>query len=179
MELTDKKYEYELIDISFELPYEIPEDEAPHCVCEEEPSQTDVTPAIEYDADGIPMGRSRAEIKIREKLIKDFYARWISGNPEKKIWNNDLNGYILVKYVSINETYEKAARSYKSTKAVFELSSILENARLVEEQLPKGNKNQKSFSKMLILRFGDVKLTVGYQKVTDENVQYCISVPQK
>ena len=31
----------------------------------------------------------------------DFYARWISEHPDKKIWNENLQDYILVKYQSI------------------------------------------------------------------------------
>lgn len=109
-----------------------------------------------------------------------FYANWISENPEKKVWNRNLNGYILVKFISINETYEKAARTYDSTKAVFRLTEILENAQLVSEQPTKAsNKNQKSFSKILIMNYNGVKLTVGYQTKTQENVQYSITVPQQ
>ncbi len=38
----------------------------------------------------IPKGNSREEVKIRERLIKDFYAGWIAKNPEKKVWNENL-----------------------------------------------------------------------------------------
>lgn len=91
-----------------------------------------------------------------------------------------LNDYILVKYISINETYEKTSRTYESTKAVFRLTEILENAILVSEQPSKNNnKNQKSFSKILIMAHEKIKLTVGFQTKTSENVQYCITVPQR
>ena len=50
----------------------------------------------------IPKGNSREEVKIRERLIKDFYAGWIAKNPEKKVWNENLQDYILVKFLSIN-----------------------------------------------------------------------------
>lgn len=33
----------------------------------------------------IPKGRTKDDIKIREKLIKDFYAQWISEHPDKKV----------------------------------------------------------------------------------------------
>ena len=172
---------YELISLSIEMPYELKVEEAVSKACEDNPVQIDEpAPEIERDADGIPLGRSKAEIKIREKLIKNFYAKWIGENPTKRVWNVNLNNFILVKYLSINETYNKAARSYESTIAVFRLNDILEKALLVEELPTKANnKNQKGFSKMLIMRYGNVKLTVGCQKTTGENVQYGITVPQK
>ncbi|MCQ2144063.1 MAG: hypothetical protein MJY56_08365, partial [Bacteroidales bacterium] len=56
----------------------------------------------------IPQGITKEDIKAREKVIKDFYAHWISENPEKKVWNKNIQDYILVKFLSINETYNKA-----------------------------------------------------------------------
>lgn len=172
---------YELISLSIEGTYALDVEDTVTNVCEEEPAQTDGTSsAIECDADGIPMGRSKDEIRMRERFIKDFYAKWIAENPAKKVWNENLNSYILVKYLSINETYNKAARSYESTKAVFRLTEILEKAQLVEELPAKpNNRNQKGFSKMLIMRYGNIKLTVGCQRTKNENVQYGITVPQK
>lgn len=172
---------YELISLSIEVPYELEVNDDITKVCENASTLIEkASHEITNDADGIPMGRSKTEIKMREKLIKDFYAKWIGDNPTKKVWNESLNSYILVKYLSINETYNKAARSYESTKAVFRLSEILEKALLVDELPTKqNNKNQKCFSKMLIMRYGIVKLTVGYQKATEENVQYSITVSQK
>ena len=32
----------------------------------------------------IPKGRTKDDIKVREKLIKDFYAHWISEHPAKR-----------------------------------------------------------------------------------------------
>ena len=71
----------------------------------------------------IPKGKTREEIKIREKIIKDFYAKWIANNPSKSVWNESLKATIKVKFISINETYEHAARSYESTLAVLRLTS--------------------------------------------------------
>lgn len=51
---------------------------------------------MEIDGIVIPEGRSKEEIKVREKIIKDFYAKWIAENPEKKVWNNNLQDYIYV-----------------------------------------------------------------------------------
>ena len=70
----------------------------------------------------IPIGHTKEDIKAREQLIKDFYAQWIAEHPEKKVWNRSLGAFINVKYLSINETYEKASRSYESTLAVFRLT---------------------------------------------------------
>ena len=72
----------------------------------------------------IPQGNSREEVKMRDQIIKDFYAGWIAEHPEKKMWNDDLQDYILVKYLSITETAEKAARQYESTWAVLHYGSI-------------------------------------------------------
>lgn len=181
--MAEQIYEYELIDIYFHTPYDALNYERCRRVCEDVliPNyQEEELLKIDYDSDGIPIGRTRNEIKMREKAIKAFYAKWISENPEKKVWNKNLNGYILVKFISINETYEKAARIYESTKAVFRLTEILKNAQLISEQPTKANnKNQKSFSKILIMNYENIKLTVGYQTKTLENVQYSITVPQK
>ena len=33
----------------------------------------------------IPQGNSREEVKMRDQIIKDFYAGWIAEHPEKKM----------------------------------------------------------------------------------------------
>lgn len=124
----------------------------------------------------IPQGNSREEVKLRDQIIKDFYAGWIAENPEKRMWNEDLQDYILVKYLSINETAEKAARQYESTLAVMRLSELLTKSKKVAEVPPKnGNKNQKPFLKMYIMQLDNIKMTVGLQKSTGDKVQYCIT----
>ena len=128
----------------------------------------------------IPIGRTKEEIKIRERLIKEFYSQWIAEHPNKKVLNFALGKFISVKFLSINETYEKAARNYESTLAVFNLTEILQNAMLVEELPAKRNtRNQKQFEKLLVLQYKDVKLTVGLQRSNQDLVQYCITVPHK
>lgn len=128
----------------------------------------------------IPTGHTKEDIKAREKLIKDFYARWIAEHPDKKVWNTSLSAYIHVKFLSINETYEKASRSYESTCAVFRLAEILEQAVKTGEQPAKRNtRNQKQFEKLIIMQHGEVKLTVGLQRSNQDLVQYCITVPQQ
>ena len=128
----------------------------------------------------IPKGRTKADIKAREKLIKDFYAQWISRCPDKKVWNRNMGVFIRVKFISINETYEKAARSYESTLAVFQLTEILDGAvKIGEKPTDPNTRNQKPFEKMIVLKYGDVKLMVGLQSSNKEMVQYCVTVPQK
>ena len=124
----------------------------------------------------IPQGNSREEVKLRDQIIKDFYAGWIAENPEKKMWNEDLQDYILVKYLSITETAEKTARQYESTLAVMRLSELLTKSKKVAEVPPKkGTKNQKPFLKMYIMQLDNIKMTVGLQKSTGDKVQYCIT----
>ena len=128
----------------------------------------------------IPRGHTKDEIKVREKLIKDFYAQWISEHPDKKIWNQNLGTFINVKFLSINETYEKAARNYESTLAVFRLTEVLAGAEKIGELPAKRNtRNQKQFEKLVVMKYGEVKLTVGLQRSSQELVQYCITVPNR
>ena len=127
----------------------------------------------------IPLGKTKEDIKTREQIIKDFYAQWIAAHPDKKVLNVALGKYICVKFLSINETYEKAARSYKSTMAVFRLTEILQNVTLIEELPAKRNtRNQKQFEKLLVMQYENIKLTVGLQRSNQDLVQYCITVPQ-
>jgi len=133
----------------------------------------------------IPQGRTKEEIQHREKYIKDFYANWNAANPEKRIYNAHLQAFIYVKFLSIQETAEKAARSYKSTLAVTYLTEILELAKVVENTKPKiGNKKQSRFSDVIVMQysknnFGKIKLTVGVLRGSREKVQYCITAIEK
>ena len=123
----------------------------------------------------IPHGNGPEENKARKKIIGDFYASWIAENPEKTVWNNSLQDYIHVKGQSINETKGHAAISYKSTLAVFHLTEILENATIYEEWAPKPkDKNQKPYSKMVLMRWKTYRLIVGFQKSKSEYVQYYV-----
>ena len=124
----------------------------------------------------IPKGRTKEDIKIREQLIKDFYARWISEHPDKKVYNKSLKANIHVKFLSINEALGHAPRSYEATLAQTHLSEILAEAVLFEKRPPKyGDKNQKSFSKMCFLRWNTSRLLVGLQRTSGEYVLYYIS----
>jgi hypothetical protein len=133
----------------------------------------------------IPQGRTKEEIQQREKIIKDFYAMWNATNPEKRIYNINLQSFIYVKFLSIQETTEKAARSYKSTLAVTYLTEVLELATVINYTKPKeGNKKQSRFSDIIIMQykkanFGKIKLTVGVLRGSREKIQYCITAIEK
>ena len=103
----------------------------------------------------------------------------LAEHTDKKVLKHALGKYICVKFLSINETYEKASRSYESTLAVFKLTEILKNATLIEELPAKRNtRNQKQFEKLLVMQYENIKLTVGLQRSNQNLVQYCITVPQ-
>jgi len=124
----------------------------------------------------IPQGKTREEIKTREKIIKDFYARWIANNPSKSVWNRSLNALIKVKGISINETYEHAARSYDSTMEVLHLTEILSEAEVIFMAPRKADdKNQKAFSRVYVMRHKSARLVVGYQPSLGDYVQYSIT----
>lgn len=172
--------EYELLDLDWNLEYVFEEQEIGSMIKDDSEILESSNEPIEFktDENKIPLGTSKEEIKIREKLIKDFYAHWIEKNPSKKVWNEYLKADIHVKFVSINETFAKAARTYESTCAVFLLDEILKTAIKISETTPKNNKNQKAYEKMLLMKaLEKVKLIVGLQKSTQEYVQYCITSP--
>lgn len=124
----------------------------------------------------IPKGTSREDIRARKRIIKDFYAKWISEHPDKKIWNNSLKADIHIKFQSINETAGQASISYESTVAVLSLTEILEKAIYIKKKPAKTNdKNQKAFDTMNILYYSGIRLLVGHQKSSNEYVQYCIT----
>ena len=133
----------------------------------------------------IPKGQTREEIQQREKVIKDFYASWIAVNPTKHIFNRALNDFIHIRFLSIQETAEHAAFTYRSTLAVTYLTEILEKATVEKRVKPKtNNQNQKRFSEMIIMQynkkaFGKIKLTVGILKGSHKNIQYCITAIKK
>ena len=124
----------------------------------------------------IPKGNTRPEIKAREKIIKELYAKCIAEHPSKSVWNKSLNAEIKVKGLSYNETVEHAARSYESTLAVFQLTDILSKA-VKKSSGPKkqDDKNQKSFSRVVVMRYKQIRLVVGFQKSKGEYVQYSIT----
>lgn len=82
---------------------------------------------------------------------------------------------MLVKYLSITETAEKAVRQYVSTLAVMRLSELLtKSKKIAEVPVKKGTKNKKPFLKMYIMQLDNIKTALGLQISTGDNVQYCI-----
>jgi hypothetical protein len=133
----------------------------------------------------IPQGQTREEIEQRKKIIKNFYASWNAVNPTKHIFNLALNDFIHVRFLSIQETAEHAAYTYKSTLAVTYLTEILEKAKIEQRVKPKpNNQNQKRFSEVILMQydkkaFGKIKLTVGVLKGSRQKIQYCITAIEK
>jgi hypothetical protein len=129
----------------------------------------------------IPQGTTRKEVKQREKIIQDFYASWIETHSEKRIYNVDLEDFIYVRFLSIQETAEQAAKRYISTIAVTYLTEILELATVKTISPPKSNtENQKRFKEMILMEYkkeelGTIKLTVGVLRGSGNNIQYCIT----
>lgn len=181
---ADSTYEYELIDISFEQSYELSEEES-QMVHEDEPAKEQLAETeIEYDAEGIPKGRSKVEIKMRRQLIYDHIQRWrIDHGENPRVFNENLNDYIKINQVFMLESVSHAASSYKSTRAVLQMEEVMRHAKKIGLTRKKeGNSNQKPFQHMLVMRYnsnelGNVKMTVGIRIGTKENVQYSITVP--
>ena len=129
----------------------------------------------------VPAGDSVEDRRIRSRLIKQFYFQWMGKNKDKRVFNNSLNDYIYVKYISVNETAGHAALRYFSTLAVLQLDAVLPNAVLKYSRPVNPNKkNQRGFKRMLILEYmcpaiGLVRLTVGQKGSDDSKVQYCIT----
>ena len=133
----------------------------------------------------IPKGREKADIKTRENVVWAMLGKWLSKNPLKRKKNADLKDYIYLRFDGMQETINKAARSYKSTMAVFELDFILANATKTDTDKPK-SKRQEKFIEMLIMYaettvflpyFDKVKMFVGItkQKKNAKKIQYSIS----
>ena len=130
----------------------------------------------------IPTGTTLEEIKARKKIIQDFYATWNAANPTKQVYNANLQEFINVRFLSIQETAMIAANKHSSTFAVTHyFTEILELAKEVRRTPPKkDNANQKRFSEIVVLEyrkkeFGTVKLTVGVLKGSKQHIQYCIT----
>ncbi len=136
---------------------------------------------MNLDKRGIALGATPEDLKSRKRFIIDFYANWIIANPTKRIYNKSLNGFIEVRFLSIQETASKAAIRYKSTLAVTYLTEILKNAVIIDKsQEPKKNKKQRRFSTIYIMEyektdFGKIKLIVGELRGCNQKIQYCIT----
>ena len=112
-------------------------------------------------------------------------GKWLSKNPLKRKENADLKDYIYLRFDGMQETVNKAARSYKSTMAVLELDFILANATKTDSDVPK-SKRQEKFVEIFIMHaetmmflpyFNKVKMLVGItkQKKDAKKIQYSIT----
>ena len=135
----------------------------------------------EIRPEDIPVGDSPEDRRTRNRLIRQFYHQWMTKNNDRKVFNKSLNDYIHVKYISVNETAGHASLKYLSTLAVLQLDAILPNAILkYNKPINQKTKNQKGFSRMLIMEYlcpalGLVRLTVGQKGSDGSKVQYCIT----
>jgi len=133
----------------------------------------------------IPYGHSKEEVKIRKKMIMDFYANWNAANPEKCVYNTNLQAFIHVRFLSIQETSEHASLQYISTKAITYLTEILKYAVIKTRTKPKLKiANQKRFEEIIIMEYnkvglGKLKLTVGVLRGSKQLIQYCITSIEK
>lgn len=129
----------------------------------------------------IPTGNTAEDYRIRVHVIRRFYHFWKLDHPEQRVFNPSLNDYINIRFVSIDETSSKAARSYLSTLAVLQLDVVLVAAIKTGVSKPKPNvSNQRGFRSIILMEcdlisIGKVKLTVGVQNRSNEKIQYCIT----
>ena len=100
----------------------------------------------------IPAGTTLEDIKVRKQIIRDFYAVWNAANPTKQVYNANLQEFINVRFLSIQETSMIAANKYSSTFALTHyFTEILELAYEVRRTPPKkDNSNQKRFSEIIV-----------------------------
>jgi len=122
----------------------------------------------------IPKGMQKEDLKAREKIISEIYRKWFDINPEKNVYNPNLKDFIHIRFESVNETVNKAARSFQSTIAMLQLSDILQKAKVVGYEKPKQNKNQSKYTQMIMMQRENVKLVVGVRK-DKKKIQYCIT----
>jgi hypothetical protein len=122
----------------------------------------------------IPKGREKEDLKAREKIINEIYLKWYESNPDKCAYNRNLKDFIHVRFESVNETVNKAARTCQSTIAVFQLTDILQNATVTGYEKPKQNKNQSKYTQMIMMQWENAKLIVGVRK-DKKKIQYCIT----
>ena len=122
----------------------------------------------------IPKGMEKEDLKAREKIIDELYRKWFECNPDKCAYNRNLRDFIHIRFESLNETVNKAARSCQSTLAMFQLTDILQNATVIRYEKPKQNKNQSKYTKMIMMQWENAKMIVGVRK-DKKKIQYCIT----
>ena len=118
----------------------------------------------------IPKGQEKTDIKTRENIVWAMLGKWLSKNPLKRKKNADLKDYIYLRFDGMQETVNKAARSYKSTMAISELDFILANAVKIDTDKPK-SKRQEKFIEMLIMSAETAMFLPYFDKVKMLNTQ--------
>lgn len=177
-------YEYDLIEISWSFEYESEYSQTLKLSENDYQINNHSTEESVHDSsevDGIPTGQTLDDIRKRQEIISQFFYHWKQSHPEKRIFNHSLDDFIHVRSISIEEAKEHAAKSWKSTKAIFILDEILEYAvKIAATPTKQGNKNQNKFEKMLIMSYqvkdiGLIKLTVGIMRSNKNKIQYGVS----
>ncbi len=133
------------------------------------------------------IGKLDSEVEIansiseRNKLLLDFYDVIRSGYV-LSVTNTYTGKRILVNSRSKKETARHASLSKTSTKAVFHLKKILENAKPLDNQIyPAKTKGSQSRYRGVRLFYYDldgvglIKLVIGIRKGDDEHEQYCLT----
>lgn len=182
----EETFEYELLNIEWTLNYDFDHVPTVKLVKDdsgEQASEKENEPQIEYDENGIPMGTSYEDERIRKELIYSFIRKWKEEHEDSTIFNLDLSEFVKINQVFLIEATAHASKSYLSTKAVFHFEEAIRKAVKIGISKPKpDNKNQKPFQDMLIMKYqsedlGTVKITIGVRFKSHEKVQYGISVP--
>ena len=185
--MIEEVFEYELLDIEWLMDFDFDLESSPNMVHDETPiDQNDKEESeveIIYDADGIPMGQTAQETAQRRQIVKDFIQQWRANHPDPRVWNEELKDYIKINQVFLIEAVGHSANRYASTKAIFQMETIMAEAKMeAKTKVKEGDKNQKPFQYMLVLSYqieglGRAKLTVGVRLRTHEKVAYDITVP--
>jgi len=122
----------------------------------------------------VPKGMEKEDLKAREKIVTEIYRKWFVSNPDKCAYNRNIKDFIHIRFESINETVNKAARTCQSTVAMFQLTDILQKATVTGYEKPKQNKNQSKYTQMIMMQWKKAKLIVGVRK-DKKKIQYCIT----
>lgn len=188
-QMTEEVFEYELLDIEWLMNYEFDLESTPTMVRDDtlidQNAKEESKVEIVYDTDGIPMGQSVQETAQRRQIVKEFIQQWRANHPDPRIWNEELHDYIKINQVFLIEAVGHSAIRYASTKAIFQMETIMTEAKMEAKTMVKtGDKNQKPFQYMLVMSYqieglGRAKLTVGVRLRTHEKVAYDITVPSK
>ena len=187
--MTEEVLEYELLDIEWLMNYDFGLEPTLKMVRDEtlivQNSEEESKDEIIYDEDGIPMGQSAQETAQRRQIVKDFIQQWRANHPDPRIWNEELKDYIKINQVFLIEAVGHSANRYASTKAIFQMETIMAEAKMeARTKVKEGDKNQKPFQYMLVLSYqikgiGRAKLTVGVRLRTHEKVAYDITAPSE